>query len=111
MREGMSEGEFTMEKGRVPAEAARAIEILNTAEQISGQERRAVLEEQIDNLLEGAFDAGSGLSEEERKGIQDAAKNLKDELDREAGAWGKMKEELVEAGWFKEGEKGPYGAN
>lgn len=105
--------EATRERGRVPAGAEKAIEILNTAEQVSGQERRAALEEQIDNLLEAAFDADSGLSAEERKGIQEAAKTLKDELDGEAKAWGEMREALVEAGWFKEGEEmtGKYGAN
>lgn len=106
----MSTPEAMHERGRVPAGAEKAIEILNTAEQVSGQERRAALEEQIDNLLEAAFDAESGLSAEERKGIQEAAATLKDELDRETKAWDEMKEALVEAGWFKEGEE-KYGAN
>lgn len=105
--------EVTREKGRIPAGVEKTLEILTTAEEVFGRKRQEVLGEQIDNLLEAAFDAESGLSPEERKGIQEAAKTLKDEIDREAQAWGEMKGALVEAGWFEEGEEmtKKYGAN
>ncbi len=101
----MSEREFTIEKGRVPENIRGALEVLETAQEVSGRERSEVLKEQIDNLLEVAFDAESGLSAEQRKALEGHAKNLKDELDREARAWDDMKDELVELGWFKEGEE------
>lgn len=101
----MSEREFTIEKGRVPEGVRETLEILETAQEISGKERGEVLKEQIDNLLEIAFDAESSLSTEQRKALERYAKTLKDQLDEETKAWDDMKEGLVEMGWFEEGEE------
>lgn len=86
----MSEGEFTIEPGRVP-ESVRG-----TLEKMGATER--AMEEQIDNLLTLAADENSGLTPVQREGLQNYAKTLKDQLEG-------FKTDLVERGWFEEGEQ------
>lgn len=98
-------GEFTIEKGRVPEKVRSTLEILKTAHEVVGRNRGEVLREQIDNLLEVAFDANSGLNEVQKEALENYAKKLKDEFDQEDKAWQDMKDELVEVGWLEEGEE------
>jgi len=86
----MSEGEFTIEPGRVPESVKGTLEKMEATEK--------AMEDQIDGLMELAADENSGLTPVQREGLQNYAKNLRDQLST-------FKGDLVERGWFEEGEQ------
>lgn len=100
----MSEGEFTIEPGRVPEKIKGTLEIVETSQR-SSEERRRALQDQIDNFLKLASNESSGLTPTGREALQNHAKKLKDALDNEGKAWEELKTDLAERGWSEEGEE------
>jgi len=91
----------------LPKDAEATVKLLREAFEgpESKQEQRVqILKEQIDNLLEAAFDVDSGLTDEKKGNLKATAKELQDQLDGEDQKWNDLKSQLAKMGWL--GEEG-----
>lgn len=99
--------EKTREQMGLPKDAEETVRMLREAfegPESKQEQRTQILKDQIDNLLESAFDVNSGLTDEQRGNLKATAQELQDQLDGEEEKWNDLKKQLTEMGWF--GEEG-----
>ncbi len=103
----MGTSERVREQMGLPKDAEETVKMLREAfegPESKREQRVQILKEQIDNLLESAFDTNSGLNDGQRNSLKTTAKELQDQLDGEEQKWNDLKNQLTEIGWF--GEEG-----